>query len=266
MLSDGPARPFVNANTASQRGSHPHMTAAPDSTPHGAAPSNPPVHSPRQHHDDAVLVGSDVPIAIWRLDDRDDTEPALPTDDRLASRVSQRLILVYTRPGDAVVDLDSDPHLKHATALTHRTYLPITDISMIADPGTLYTPVSLIVLRWPPRHTAQTPDTITDLLTACRSIMTADTCAIMTISSAATCASDTTYANHLDGLLPAARAAGLNHVGHIVAVTAPGDSDEFLYYATCAEAEAARQSCSDSDTDPGSIVDLLIFINESRND
>lgn len=242
------------------------MTAMPDPTPNGVARPNRSNHDARQH-DDAVLVGGDVPIAVWRLDDRDDTGPGAP-GGRLASRLAQRLVLVYTRRGDAVVDFDSDPKLKHASAHTFRSYLSITDPSAVADLDTLTEPVSLVVLRWPPRHTTRTPASITDLFAACRLIMTADTCAIVAVSSAAPGQPGTTYAEHLDELLPAARAAGLTHVLQIVAVTAPGDGDgdEFLYYATRSEAEAARQDWPAGDNGPSYSVDLLVFTDRSHDD
>ncbi|WP_422733088.1 hypothetical protein ACN26Y_18045 [Micromonospora sp. WMMD558] len=245
------------------------MTAVPDPTPNGVARPNRSNHDARQH-DDAVLVGGDVPIAVWRLDDRDDTGPAVAPGTRLASRLAQRLVFVYTRRGDAVVDFDNDPHLAHASAHTSRTYLSITDPSTVADLDMLTEPVSLVVLRWPPRHTTRTPASITDLFAACRLIMTADTCAIAAVSSAAPGEPGTTYAEHLGELLPAARAAGLTHVLRIVAVTAPGDGDgdgdEFLYYATRAEAEAARQGWPAGDNGPSYSVDLLVLTNRSRRD
>ncbi|MDW5325334.1 hypothetical protein [Plantactinospora sp. KLBMP9567] len=178
-----------------------------------------------------VLGGGDVPIAVWRLDNRDDTAPAT-AGSRLASRLAQRLILMYTGRGDAVVDFDSDPYLEHATARTYRSYLAIADPSMIAELDTITDPVSLVVLRWPPSHTTRTSARVTDLFAAFRLIMTGDICAIATVSPAAPGQPGTTYAEYLDELLPAARAAGLTHVLQIVAVTAPVDGEQLLCYAT----------------------------------
>ncbi|MCM0673494.1 hypothetical protein NCC78_01970 [Micromonospora phytophila] len=96
--------------------------------------------------------------------------------------------------------------------------------------------------------------------------MTADTCAIAAVSSAAPGEPGTTYAERLSELLPAARAAGLTHILQIVAVTAPGDGDEFLYYATRADAEAARQGWPAGDNGPSYSADLLVFTNRSRDD
>jgi hypothetical protein len=73
-------------------------------------------------------------------------------------------------------------------------------------------------------------------------MMSADTCAIAAVSSAEPGQPGTAYAEHLAQLLPAAQAAGLTHVLQIVAVNGPGTGDQFLYYATRAEADAARSS------------------------
>ncbi|MEV1321235.1 hypothetical protein AB0J14_34755 [Micromonospora arborensis] len=230
------------------------MTAAPDPTPNGATCPNPSHHEARQHDHDAVLVG-DVPIAVWRLDDHDDTDPSAAPGSRLASRLAQRLVLVYTRRGDTIVDFDSDPTLEHASVRTSRSYLSITDPTTVADLDALLGPVSLVVLRWPPRHT-RTPTAITDLFTACRLIMTTDACAIAAVSSAAPGQPGTTYAEHLDELLPAARAVGLNHVRHIVVVRGTDTGDEFLYYAS--EAEASREK-SRADEGGNHPMELLVF-------
>lgn len=180
------------------------MTTSPDPTPHGATHPNPVHGAARQHTDEAILVGGDVPIAVWRLDERHDTAPAALPGSRLALRLAQRLILVYTDRGDTILDLDSDPHLEHASSHTSRTYLPVTDPTAVADPDALTDPISLVVLRWPPRHHHRTPASVTDLFAACRLIMTADTCAIAAVSSAAPGQPGTTHAEHLSELLPAA--------------------------------------------------------------
>nr|WTA70769.1 hypothetical protein OHB51_17115 [Micromonospora sp. NBC_00855] len=239
------------------------MTTSPDPTPNGATHPNPVHGKARQHTDEAILVGGDVPIAVWRLDDRDDPAPAARPGNRRSSRLAQRLILVYTHRGDTIVDLDSDPHLEHASSLTARTYLPITDPTAVADLDAPTDPISLVVLRWPPRQNIRTSASITDLFAACRLFMTTDTCAIAAVSSAAPGQPGTTHAEHLSELLPAARAAGLTHILHIVAVTGPGDHDEFLYYATRAEAEAARRARPTGDNGSSSGVDLLVFTNGS---
>ncbi len=239
------------------------MTAGPDPTPNGGSRPDPFHHEARQHDDEAVLVGGDDPIAVWRLDDRDDTGPAA-RGDRLASRLAQRLILVYTQRGDTIVDFDSDAELEHASTRASRTYLSITDPAAVTNLDMVTDPVSLVVLRWPSRHT-RTPAAIADLFTACRLIMTADTCAIAAVSSAAPGQPGTTFAEHLHELLPAARAVGLTQVLQIVTVLGPGEGDQFLYYASQAEAVASRKKSS---IDEGGYhpIELLVFTGGQRHD
>ncbi|MFV2022980.1 hypothetical protein [Micromonospora sp. LOL_023] len=93
-------------------------------------------------------------------------------------------------------------------------------------------------------------------------MMAADTCAIAAVSSAAPGRAGTTYAEHLGELLPAARAAGLTHILQIVAVTGPGNGDQFLYYATRAEADAARYAWPAGAGAESYHVDLLVFTNQ----
>ncbi|MFV2098696.1 hypothetical protein ACFHW1_25010 [Micromonospora sp. LOL_014] len=236
------------------------MTALPNSVPDDEPRPNPSTDAPNTHGD-AILVGGDVPIAVWRLDDRDDDPLAPDPGTRLASRLAQRLILVYTQRGDAVVDFDSDPHLQTASANTFRSYLSITDPGDVADLDSLAEPASLVVLRWPPQHAGRTQTSIADLFGACRLIMTADTWAIAAVSSAAPGQPGTTCAEHLGELLPAARAAGLTHILQIVAVTGPGNGDQFLYYATRAEADAARHAWPAGAGAESYHVDLLVFTN-----
>lgn len=230
--------------------------AVPDGTPRPASSTD---HAPATHGD-AVLVTADIPIAVWRLDARDDGDEGVTEPDaRLASRLAHRLVLVYTRRGDAVVDFDNDPHLRAATAKASRSYLSITDPGEVADLDALADPVSLVVLRWPRQHSAATPAGIADLFAACRLIMTADTCAIAAVSSAAPGRPGPTYADHVTELLPAARAAGLRHILSIVAVSASGDGDQFLYYATGDEADATRYGRASTSGGRTYHIDLLVF-------
>ncbi|MFC6022710.1 hypothetical protein ACFP2T_41965 [Plantactinospora solaniradicis] len=239
------------------------MTSLPNSVPDDMPRPNPSIAAP-SIHGDAILVGGEVPIAVWRLDDRDDDAPTTDPNARLASRLARRLILVYTRRGEAIVDFDSDPHLQTASANTSRSYVSITDPGEVADLDSLAEPASLVVLRWPPRHADRPRASIADLFGACRLIMTADTCAIAAISSTAPGQPGTTYAEHLSELLPAARAAGLTHVLQIVAVIGSGNGDQFVYYATHVEVEAARQGWPTGHGDQSHHVDLLVFTSEVR--
>jgi hypothetical protein len=239
------------------------MTALPNSVPDDISRPTPSTNAPKTHGD-AILVGGDVPIAVWRLDDRDDDALTTDPSTRLASRLAQRLVLVYTRRGEAVVDFDSDPYLQTASANTFRSYLSITDPGEVADLDSVTEPASLVVLRWPPRNARRTRASIADLFTACRLIMTADTCAIAAVTSAEPGQPGTTYDEHLNELLPTARAVGLAHVLQIVAVTGPGHRDQFVYYASRAEADAARHKWPSTEGGPSYHVDLLVFTNGVR--
>lgn len=205
--------------------------------------------------------GAVVPITVWRLDDRDGDgdEPATDPGDGFASRLAQRLVLTYTRQGETVVDFDADRHLRDAATAASRTYLAIARPGELADLDTITDPVSLVIVRWPRQPPSRTAASVADLFTACRLIMSADTCAIAAVSSAEPGQPGTVYAKHLAELLPAAQAAGLTHVLQIVAVTGPGTGDQFLYYATRAEADAARTHDRTIPDSPTYHIDLLVF-------
>lgn len=239
------------------------MTALPNpESVHPRRPDRAVSHTPSSQ-DDAIVVSGDVPIAVWRLDDHDDTGLTTDPAQRLAARLAQRLILVYSRRGDAVVDFDGDPHLHAASISAARSYVSVADPGEVADLDTLTDPVSLVVLRWPPRHAARTAAAVSDLFTACRLIMTAETSAVAAVHAAEPGEPGTTYAEGVRDLLPAALAAGLAHVLRIVAVTSGGDGDQFVYYATPEEAEAAGRDPA-ADDKPRYHVDLLVFTTEAR--
>ncbi|MGI5185509.1 hypothetical protein ACQEVZ_55630 [Dactylosporangium sp. CA-152071] len=208
-----------------------------------------------------------VPITVWRLDDRDGDQPATDAGAGFASRLARRLVLTYTRQGETVVDFDADRHLRDATTAASRSYLAIARPGELPDLDTITDPVSLVIVRWPRQNPTRTAASVADLFTACRLIMNADTCAIAAVSSAEPGQPGTVYAEHLAQLLPAAQAAGLTHVLQIVAVNGPGTGDQFLYYATRAEADAARSNDQNIPDGPTYHIDLLVFTaDQSRHD
>ena len=229
------------------------------------SPDPHPHDSPTDPHDgvgapaDFTEPGAVVPITVWRLDDRDGDETATDPGDGFASRLARRLVLTYTRHGETVVDFDADRHLRDATTAASRSYLAITRPGELADLDTITEPVSLVIVRWPRQAPSRTAASVADLFTACRLMMGADTCAIAAVSSADPGRPGTTYTQHLAELLPAAQAAGLTHVLQIVAVSAPGCGDQFLYYATRADADAARRDGQARPDGPGYHIDLLVF-------
>jgi hypothetical protein len=234
---------------------------SPDNNPYDA-PTNPRHGVPAP----AEITEPDpvVPITVWRLDDRDGDEAATDPGEGFASRLARRLVLTYTRQGETVVDFDADRHLRDAARAASRTYLAIARPGELADLDTITDPVSLVIVRWPRQTSTRTAASVMDLFTACRMIMNADTCAIAAVSSAEPGQPGTVYAEHLAQLLPAAQAVGLTHVLQIVAVNGLGTGDQFVYYATRAEADAAR---THDRTIPAYHIDLLVFTaGQSRHD
>jgi hypothetical protein len=218
---------------------------------------------------DSTEPGAVVPITVWRLDDRDGDgdRPATDAGTGFASRLARRLVLTYTRQGETVVDFDADHHVRDAATAASRSYLAITNGGELADLDTISDPVSLVIARWPRQTPTRTAASIADFFTACRLIMSADTCAIAAVSSAEPGQPGAVYAEHLAQLLPAAKAAGLTHVLQIVAVNGPGTGDQFLYYATRSEADAARTNDRDIPDAPTYHIDLLVFTaGQSRHD
>jgi hypothetical protein len=233
------------------------MTALPHPVPnHSPRPAPPTTDAATELHQ-PIVAGADVPIAVWRLDDRP-TEPGADAGNGIAVRLAQRLVGVYTIHGDAVIDLDHDPHLQAASIRACRSYVRITDPRDVAGIASLAAPATLAVLHWPSRNAERSAAGVADLLAACRRVMTAGSCTIAAVTSAEPGQAGATFAHHLARLLPAARAAGFTPVLQIVAVAVTGGrGDQFLYYATPAEADAARHARPAGVAHPH--IDLLVF-------
>src|SRR5439155_680844 len=82
---------------------------------------------PAVNRDDSPRVAGAVPITVWRLDDRDNDQPATEPGAGFASRLARRIVLVYTSHGDTVVDFDHDAYLHGAASATGRSYLALTE-------------------------------------------------------------------------------------------------------------------------------------------
>lgn len=205
------------------------------------------------------------PIAVWQLDERtaDQLDPdprpgPRPDPDAIfASRLANQLVRIYTSHGDAVLDLDNDPHLCAATAGIGRTYLAITDTADIATLDDLHPAdqqVGLVAVQWsrisrpdaaPPATTAA----IADLFLACRLMSGGSATVIVAVGSA----TPTDIAAVRGQLLTAAETAGFAHTLQIIAVSSPRHGDAFTYYAT--PAEATHTAASQSPPSAG----LLVF-------
>jgi hypothetical protein len=210
---------------------------------------------------DAPRVAGLVPITVWRLDDHDVGQPTQPGAG-FASRLAWRLILTYTSHGETVVDFDHDPHLHGAANRTGRAYLAITDPDRLPVLGQIRNPVSLVTLRWPRRADPSTRARVAALLTACRPIMSEDASVIAAVRPGHPPGPGPSFADHEHALRIAAEAAGLTHLLQIVAVSAAGEGDQFLYYATETEAASAAEHASAQALH----IDLLVFTpSVSRN-
>ncbi|MEU1811078.1 hypothetical protein [Micromonospora aurantiaca (nom. illeg.)] len=230
------------------------MTAHPDRSPQPL--DRQPTDTPTAIPDDSPRVAGDVPITVWRLDNHTDDPQTTEPDASFASRLAQRLVLIYTRHGDTVVALEDDPHLQTAATEAGRTYLPITDPAHLADLDQTSQPVTLVTLRWPRDDQQPAADRIADLFTACRLMMIDDACIIAAIRPRAFGA---TFADHEHMLRATAHDVGITNVLHIVAVCAAGEGDRYTFYATETEADdVTRQALST----PGRRVlhvDLMVF-------
>lgn len=216
--------------------------------------------------DDLTEPGALVPITVWRLDGRCGEQSATHPGVGFASRLARRLVLTYTRQGETVVDFDADQQLREAASATCRSYRAVTRAGDLADLDTFTSPVGLVMVRWPRPAPTRTMASVWDLFTACRLMMSADACVIAAVSSAEPGQPGTVFAEHLARLLPVAQAAGLRHVLRIVAVHGPGPGDEFCFYATRAEADAARTGDRSIAGGPVYHIDLLVFtVGEPRH-
>ncbi len=222
--------------------------------------------NPAATYDDSPRVAGVVPITVWRLDDRDDDQPATEPGAGFASRLARRLVLIYTRHGETIVDFDHDTYLHGAATATGRAYLAITEPARLADLDQISQPVSLVTLRWPRNPTPAHADNVADLFKACRLMMSGDARVTAAARPADPAEPGPTFADHEQTLRTAAESAGFTHALQIVAVSAPGEGDQFLYYATEAEATLAANQAA---TTPGRQVlhiDLLIFTATASRD
>jgi len=241
----------------------PHLDPSPQQPPERPTRTRQPADTTR---DDAPRVAGPVPITVWRLDDHDVGQPPTEPGAGFASRLARRLILTYTSHGDTVVDFDHDPHLHGAATGAGRAYLAITDPDRLPGLDQIRNPVSLVTLvtlRWPRQADPSTVGRLAALLTGCRPIMSEDASVIAAVRPGHPPGPGPSFAEHEHALRTAAEAAGLTHLLQIVAVSAPGEGDQFLYYATETEAVSAAEQASGQALH----IDLLVFTpGASRDD
>ncbi|MFG1924626.1 hypothetical protein [Cryptosporangium sp. NPDC048952] len=186
-----------------------------------------------------------MPIAVWRLNDD------AADSDHIGPRLAERLVDIYTRRGEAILDFDDDAGLRDAATTADRSYLPITASADLAAFAHVAPPISLVSLRWPrPQDHAG----IDDLFTACRSLLAREACIIAIVRSAPNAHA---FAHHEQVLRAAADTAGLAHILQIVAISAPGHRDQYHYYTTQTDAKKTRNHVADEQT--AVHIDLLVF-------
>jgi hypothetical protein len=253
------SEPLVEANTThSGAGATRPMASPPERDPHTPHDRRRTDHdAPAANLDDSPRVAGAVPIAVWRLDDRDEDQPTTQPGAGLRSRLAQRLVRTYTRRGETVIDLDDDPHLCLAATAAGRSYLGLSEQARVADLDRVSGPVSLVTVRWP-RNAPATPsppaEHVVSLFVAFQLMTSPRACVIARI-----CPADPAFTDHAHALRTAADDAGFAHIQQIVAVSAPGQSDQFLYYATRSEAiQVAHEAAA---TPGGRLlhVDLMVF-------
>ncbi|WP_147437433.1 hypothetical protein [Micromonospora musae] len=189
---------------------------------------------------------------MWQLDDRDDDWAEIEPRGGFASRLARQLVIVYSRHGETILDLDGDNHLHAAAVATGRSYL--TGIEATGAVGLDHSdqPVGLVTLRWP--RTADLSPAGSGggrLFSAGRLPVSDDACVIATIRSGSPTGSDQAGGDHARSLCAVAEAAGLTPVLRIVAIGSPGDGDRLRYYATEAEATYAATQATTAPIPPG---------------
>jgi hypothetical protein len=114
----------------------------------------------------------------------------------------------------------------HDIRARNRPFDPV-DTHAEADLGK---PAALIVMRWPRPPTTLAPGSdVSGLLRRCQRHLADDGSTIIVVTAAREGADDTSYGDHERILLPAAKAAGLQHLRDIVPPDADDGRDTFIY-------------------------------------
>jgi hypothetical protein len=197
-----------------------------------------------------------VAASMWRLAARDDDTATTPSDTRFVSRLARRLVLTYTRHGDAIIDFDGDTTIRDAATATTRTYVALTRRHKIATIDRLIRNAGLTILGWPRPGLAAIPAEVADLLLACQLITATAPSSLAVISTIQAHDTSTTHHPELGALLDAAAKARFRHEQRILALASDGDSDTYSYFPHVADADAALNKWRDT-TRPGTRIDVL---------
>jgi hypothetical protein len=175
-----------------------------------------------------------IPVTLWRVAAIDHTG-GQTWDDGLSPRVAGLLVGLTTRPGDTIVDFDNDPTLAGVAGAHGVRHVPITRAAQLRRlPART---ASLITLRFPRRDPGAAPGELAELFAACAPLQTRRGSTVVAIAPPA---AGPDYATHAADVIPAAEAAGLGYVEHVIAVTAPIPGERFTNLAAPADRAVLR--------------------------
>jgi hypothetical protein len=173
-------------------------------------------------------------VTLWRVA-ATDYAGGRTWDGGLSPRVAGLLVGLTTRPGQTIIDLDNDPTLAGVAGAHGVRHHPITRPSQLRrlPAGS----ASLITLRYPRPDPATRPTDLAELFTACARLQAHHGSTVVALVPP-TDRGD--YAAHAADVIPAAEAAGLGYVEHVIAVTAPIPGERFTNLATPATRPVLR--------------------------
>lgn len=177
--------------------------------------------------------GRRIPITLWRVAAIDHSGGQ--TWDGLSPRVAGLLVGLTTRPGDTIIDFDNDPTLAGVAGAHGVRHVPISRTHQLRHlpAGT----ASLITLRYPRPTKASGPASLGELFAACARLQTTRGSTVVALVPPA---DGPDYATHAAQVIPAAEAAGLGYVEHVIAVTAPIPGERPTNLATPASRPVLR--------------------------
>jgi hypothetical protein len=196
------------------------MAASPDNDPRSRSLASSATHASATRS--RPKVGA-VPFAVWRLGDDAPDSAGASTGNTFNARLARRLVAVYTRRGDWVVDLAHDDELHAAAIGARRHYIAIAGGTRGATerPAGNAGPIGMVYLQWPHIGT-------TAWLATCRQLLAGDGCVLAVLTG---------EPDHERTLRSAAHEAGLIPVARILAIHSDEPSDRFSFYSDIAEAQ-----------------------------
>ena len=185
-------------------------------------------------------------------------------DSRLTPRLARHLVAIYSDVHDTVIDFDADADadadVQQAAEATGRTYTTLTSAEAVDTSTHRPAPAGLILLRWPRPGTAGAEPDATSLLSCCRQHLADDGSTIVVVTATQLGADGTRYGDYERVLLPATKAAGLQHLHDFVPLDTDDGRDTFTF---------ATDQHTAAPTDPGTMrhltaTTLMIFGHRGR--